>query len=293
MKKFLVLLCAYNGEKFLREQLDSILSQEGVEVAIKVADDCSTDGTLEILREYAEKYDCFTYAVNEKNKFFCYNFLDLIFSVKDTDYDYYALSDQDDVWLPQKLARAAELIDAQGDTPKGTMYCSNLIVADGELNRLGMMEERKKLKIDRYTAAFHNVATGCTIVFDRKFLAQCTKHYPTGLALHDYWLYLLAMYTANFVYDREGYILYRQHGANLIGSKKTGHKKGVYALLPCVREIISLYGSEIGKEDLKTLILARDAKKKFSYKLKIIFSTKYYRSNGLRFRVGVLLGRRK
>ncbi len=297
MKRCLVLLCTYNGEKYLREQLDSILSQKDIEVAVKAADDRSTDGTKEILKEYAEKFPAFTYSVNEKNKGFCYNFLDLIFSVKDTDYDYYALSDQDDVWLPEKLKRAAEQIESKGETQKGTLYCSNLLVTDEKLTPLHRMEE-KFPKVNRYSASFFNIATGCTIVFDKKFLLQSTKHYPSDLQLHDDWLFLLAMYTADFIYDFEGHdIYYRQHAENLIGSgdKKTKEKKGkVYWGWPCVKEIIALYGDEISKKNLKILIRTRDYRKKFSCRLKIIFSTKYYRSRfGIRFRIGILLGRQK
>lgn len=293
MKRCLVLLCTYNGEKYLRKQLDSILRQEGVEVTVKAADDRSTDGTAEILKEYAEKYPSFTYSVNEKNKGFCYNFLDLIFSVKDTDYDYYALSDQDDVWLPEKLKRAAEQIELKGETPKGTLYCSNLIVTDENLNRIRMMEERNNPKDNRYTAAFSNIATGCTIVFDKKFLSLCTKHYPSDLQLHDYWLYLLATYVADFIYDREGYICYRQHAESLIGCGDKPKSK-VYWGWPCVKQIIALYGDEICKKDMKTLLLARDYHKKFSCRLKIIFSTKYYRSRfGFRFRLEILRGKER
>ena len=80
-KKCLVLLCTYNGEQYLRCQLDSVLSQTGVETHIRCADVRSTDGTVAILEEYRERYpDRFAYTVNEQNKRFTYNFLDLFFS---------------------------------------------------------------------------------------------------------------------------------------------------------------------------------------------------------------------
>ena len=82
MPTCLVLMCTYNGERFLREQIDSILAQRGVEVFIKAADDRSSDGTVQILEEYRSRNANFDYYVNSVNKNFTYNFIDLLFSVR-------------------------------------------------------------------------------------------------------------------------------------------------------------------------------------------------------------------
>lgn len=274
----------YNGEKYLREQLDSILSQKGVDVFVKVSDDCSTDTTPEILSEYKNKYDNFEFSVNDTNKNFTYNFLDLFFSVEDDDYDYYAFSDQDDVWLPEKLYKAVEIIEnKQMDNPNGILYCSNLYVVNEKLERIRMQEDESIEKCNKNNFMFENIATGCTVVFDRTFKVHAQKYYPQGIRLHDYWLFLIAAYTANYVYDRNAYILYRQHGTNQIGSNKKkwtlgnikkffGYKGGQSKL---AEQLIEGYGDEIDRDYYNDLIYLRDYKKKFKYKRKLCFGKKH------------------
>lgn len=281
MKSCLVLMCTYNGERYLREQLDSILAQRDVAVSIKIADDRSTDSTVELLREYAQKYPNIEYSVNEKNKRFTYNFLDMLFSVKDTEYDFYAFSDQDDVWLPEKLSRAIGKLEERSDSPHGVLYCSNLIVTDEKLNQIRMMEnDGSVLNCNKNTVACQNIATGCTVVFDRSFLAQCTKHYPTGITLHDYWVLLIAAFTANYIYDYNGYIYYRQHSSNQIGSNGGGAERW-YSLLPCIEAFLTLFGEEIGEKDRKILETVKNYRKNFFCKCKLLFSRRFTRYRGL------------
>lgn len=274
----------YNGERFLREQIDSILVQKGVEIFLKVADDRSTDKTVEILREYAEKYPNVSYSVNETNKNFTYNFIDLFFSCKnDAEYDYYAFSDQDDIWLEDKIIRAIEKIEEKEETQNGTVYCSNLVVVDGELNKLSMQEDETIFKTSPKTYFYENIATGCTMVFCRKFFEHATKYYPESIRLHDYWLFLIAVYTADYVYDFDGYILYRQHGNNQIGTnkgklslakvKKAFKTKGNNVRL--ITELFSGFSGDIKEIYRQDLIMIRDYKKSIKKRFKFAFSRKY------------------
>lgn len=278
----------YNGEKYIREQLDSILSQKDVDVFIKVTDDCSTDSTQEILREYKNKYQNFDFFVNEVNKNFTYNFLDLFFSIKNDDYDYYAFSDQDDVWLPEKLSKAISAIENKlTDNPNGILYCSNLFVVNENLEYIRMQEDESIEKCNKNNFMFENIATGCTVVFDRAFKRHAQKYYPNDIKLHDYWLFLIAAYTANYIYDKNAYILYRQHGTNQIGSNKKkwtlanirkffGYK-GVQSKL--VEQLIEGYADEIDRDYYQDLIYLRDYKKKFGYKKKLCFGKKHKKRN--------------
>ena len=280
MKKCLVLLSTYNGEKYVREQIDSILAQQGVDVYIKASDDCSKDGTVIILEEYKNNYPNFDYTVNVTNKNFTYNFLDLFFAEATDDYDYFAFSDQDDFWLPEKLSKAIQKIEAaEPQKDNGVLYCSNLIVADEHLNKVGMQEDESIYKCNKNNFIFENIATGCTIVFDKKFKNHALKYYPQNIKLHDYWLFLIAAYTADYVYDFDGYILYRQHSANQIGSnkkkwtwsnfKKFFKYKGGQSKL--AEQLIFGYEKEITDEqDLENIRLLRDYKRKAGAKLKLL-----------------------
>ena len=302
MKKCLVLLGTYNGEKYLREQIDSILAQQDVEVYIKASDDCSTDGTALILEEYKTNFPNFDYSVNKENKNFTYNFLDLFFSEATDEYDYFAFSDQDDFWLPDKLINAINKIElCDNEKQKGVLYCSNLIVADENLNKLGMQEDESIYKCNKNNFIFENIATGCTIVFDKTFKNQALKYYPVNIRLHDYWLFLIAAYTADYIYDFDGYILYRQHSSNQIGSnkkkwtwsnfKKFFKYKGDQSKL--AEQLLIGYESEITDEqDLENIRLVRDYKRKFGSKLKLLFKKRFKkRKNNLILKIKILFNK--
>ena len=224
--KVLVIMSTYNGEKFLKEQIDSILAQSDVDVTLHVFDDCSKDKTQEIVKEYEKKHKNVVLHVNEKNKNFTYNFIDGLFTFKDEQgYNYYAFADQDDFWVNNKLISAIKKIQEVG---KCTMYSANLKIVNQKLEYAGnnMMDANYKNK--HYDVVCKNIVTGCTIVFDNDFKNLATEKYPENIYLHDYWLALIANYTqgAHFVYDAcPDYILYRQHGNNMIGENKNLAKK--------------------------------------------------------------------
>ena len=160
MKKVLVLLSTYNGEKYLREQLDSVLSQEGVDVSLLIRDDGSKDGTLNILKEYSVKDN-----VNYYEGVNCgpsESFHDLMRHAK--GYDYYAFCDQDDVWNNDKLITAVRLLEEKKqDLP--LLYCSNLNVVDEHLNYCRLCHSEKYDLSNKYLGLVDFFAVGCTEVF--------------------------------------------------------------------------------------------------------------------------------
>ena len=284
MKKCLVLLCTYNGEKYLRAQIDSVIAQEGVDVFIKVSDDISNDNTIAILDEYIAKGAPLSYSINDKNKMFTYNFIDLLFANKNEEYDYYAFSDQDDVWLPNKLISAIKKIEELKENEKGTLYCSNLILVDKDLNKIGMMEDESIItKTNKNTYLFENIATGCTVVFNHKFMKHATKYYPEGIHYHDYWVFMIAVYTAQYVYDFNAYINYRQHESNLVGEnngksikalwKKWKQSDGHQSVL--AKQLLIGFKDDIDPEQLENITKLATYQKKFKYKMSFIFNKKY------------------
>lgn len=283
----LVLMATYNGEKYLECQIDSILNQKDVNVYLYIADDCSTDSTINILDEYKSKYDNIDYYVNEHNKKFTYNFIDLIFNSKklNINYDYYALADQDDYWEDNKIIEAIKKIYSN----EPTLYCSNLKVVDEKLNFLRMMVPDnflKKGKLNYNTYIFQNIGTGCTMVFNSTFYERIIMYYPKDIYLHDYWLMLVAAYTANIVYDYNGYIQYRQHGNNQLGATNGFFYKilQIFSLKKqpnahLCEELLVGYKNFIFEDKIKPVIYMANYKKKINYKLKLIFEYKYKRRN--------------
>lgn len=254
--KVLVIMSTYNGEKYLREQVDSILAQEQVDVYLHVTDDCSKDNTVSIIKEYQAKHKNVSLHVNEKNKHFTYNFLDALFRFKESsEYDFYAFADQDDYWMSNKLISAIKKINRTG---KCTMYCSNLTLVDENLKSLGKNMMPIDYKQQYWDTICGNIATGCTILMDNEFKNLATKHYPENIYLHDYWLAIIANYCeqANFIYDTNPeYILYRQHSNNQIGMRKNFIRRVlrlIFTKIPNIKKTRNLMNSfyELYKEDL-------------------------------------------
>lgn len=253
MKKILVLMATYNGEKYVAQQIDSILAQKDVATDIIISDDCSSDGTVEILKQYHEIYgDRVKYSINEKNKNFTYNFLDMIFSCPD-DYEYYSLSDQDDVWLEDKLISA---VNAIGERTNPFLYMSALNVTDENLNIITYMNYKNENNpsFDKFKMADGNLCTGCTAVFNRALLYKIREHYPENLHFHDYWIFLIANLVkgCESYFDDNSHILYRQHGNNMVGleydnnsqNKTSAAKiKGLFARKPIVGNILNVFYS--------------------------------------------------
>ena len=277
LPRVLVFLSTYNGEKYLREQIDSIFNQKDVEVSILVSDDLSEDKTVEILEEYSKTKNL-KYRVNKTNKNFTYNFLDMIYENADADFDYFALADQDDFWMEDKLVSGIKKLESENKH----FYCSNLSVVDVNLSNPHLMN-KFKIKNHRHCPyILENICTGCTAIFDKDFMKQLSKHYPEGIYLHDYWLLLVAVFTSNFVYDETPHILYRQHGSNLIGSEKDGlseyYKKFSNSKSyrhQLVSELIKGYGTEINERDLKDLNSFLVYRKNIFKKLGIFFSIRW------------------
>lgn len=223
MPKVMVLMSTYNGEKYLKTQLDSVLNQEGVDVQILVRDDGSTDGTLDILQEYA-KQGKLTYYTGPNLKP-AKSFMDLI--RKASQADYYAFADQDDYWLPGKLARAVEKLGSFSDPQRPSLYYSRTILVDKDLKPYpdNLQKYRKFLTFTQ--SVISSQATGCTFVFNAALVHLARQYKPEFQLMHDAWLFLICLGVGgNVFFDEQSFIYYRQHENNVIG----GCKKSSYAL---------------------------------------------------------------
>lgn len=215
-----VLMSTYNGEKYIREQIDSILSQIKVNVTLFIRDDGSTDSTVKIITQYTEKYSNIKLWVGE-NIGVGNSFMQLLYSLTD-EFDYYAFSDQDDIWLNEKLERAIEKI-SKNTVP--TLYVSNQILVDKNGRKLGMRYVQKP-DLSYMQTLSNNKATGCTMLWNKALNDRLTdiNARPSKILLdnriHDVWISAVAGLIGEIVYDQNGYILYRQHENNVVGVKK-------------------------------------------------------------------------
>lgn len=228
MFKVAVVMSTYNGEKYLREQLDSILSQKGVELTLYVRDDGSSDGTENILNEYAGKHDNihvdFAQNVGVGN-----SFMNALYAVPD-NYDYYAFADQDDIWCEDKLYEATKLLKESGKY----LYGSNQECVDKDGKSLGLRyDENSKIHLTPESILSVNTIAGCTMVLTDgfyKILTDDNKRPEPSLLnnrIHDVWLAMIASVYDGIVYDNRSFIKYRQHENNVVGASKDGFVKGL------------------------------------------------------------------
>lgn len=209
--KICVLLSTYNGERYLEEQLESLVRQENVDVSILVRDDGSTDRTCEILSKWQNKGLLTWYRGG--NKGFAMSFMDLLYN--SGDYDYYAFCDQDDIWLPEKLETAIKHLSAIQHPNK--LYCSDAFYYKNGEN-YGLIKKNIP-NYNIYTCLVQNIAPGCTMVFSRGLRNLLSSRKPSFIIAHDYWIYQVALILGKVYYDSNSYILYRQHDNNQIGAK--------------------------------------------------------------------------
>ena len=298
LPKIAVIMSTYNGEKFLKEQIDSILVQKDVDLTLYIFDDVSKDNTVNIIKEYMKKHKNIVLNVNKKNKNFTYNFLDALFSFKENNkYDYYAFADQDDFWLEDKLITAINQIKEKGEC---TLYCSNLKAVDEKLQYLGKNSKPKNYIFHWHDQITSNLTTGCTVVFDNIFKRLATKHYPEGLVYHDCWVGLIANYCkgAHYILDMNpDHILYRQHGSQASGgvaSELTFKEriklflKGHQINFDLIRLFLNNYYNEINEND-KIIIEKFLRYKKLSNKIYLLKHMK--RSKPFKHKIKLLLNR--
>ncbi len=210
--KIQVFLSTYNGEKYIKEQIISLISQECVEVSILVRDDGSTDNTCRILSELSEQGLIKFYP--GKNVGYAKSFLDLV--RQECSADYYAFCDQDDVWLPDKLISAVKKIKRNGISCSGKpiLYASSLQRVDENLKFLEL-QSFKNLKLTLGAEFTRHRLAGCTFVFNEELRNLLKKSTDDLICSHDRLATILTLACdGKLFFDTVSYILFRRHGTN-------------------------------------------------------------------------------
>ena len=217
-------MATYNGERYLSQQIDSLLNQTYNDFTIYISDDHSTDGTFDILKSYSEKYpDKIKVSQNETNSGNAkYNFMNMMIDHKD---DYIMLCDQDDIWKEDKveksLAKIRSMEDEYGNCSPILIH-TDLIVVDKDLNVINPSFRGMTFKKDYSSLSdiiAQNIVTGCTVMYN-KALADMINDVPKFFIMHDWWLAILVSAMGKIGYISNGTIFYRQHGFNVLGAKE-------------------------------------------------------------------------
>ncbi|MCM1235412.1 MAG: glycosyltransferase family 2 protein [Ruminococcus flavefaciens] len=233
MDKVVILLCTYNGEKYIQEQLDSILKQTYCEWICYIHDDNSTDSTPKILEDYMNNYPDRFKLLNYQNTKHgaSENFMSLLkFASINCSEKYYMLCDQDDSWLPEKIEKSVRAMeDDESFSGIKLVYCDQFvtneklkIIVDSTHKLVG-----KSLKDDNFTRIiFRNTAAGCCMLFNKDLLnliAQLRDN--ENIVMHDWWIMLVASYVGKVFFLNEPLMLYRQHDDNTVGVDSNNWKK--------------------------------------------------------------------
>lgn len=299
MSSVQVLMSTYNGEKYLREQIDSILTQKDVDVHLTVRDDGSSDKTLDILQKYADAGKITL--LNGENIGYKKSFLLLLDNAEQADY--YAFADQDDVWDQDKLISAVDMMKLKNNEIP-ILYNGNARLVDRNL--FFICDENKNPKISLGSTFVKNFATGCTVVFNnalRNVIKQCNPKYISG---HDSWLCRSCIAVGGVVlFDNIPHISYRQHSANTIGSSSISKMAKIkfrinrilndksHSRRRTAKELLLCYSELISAEDAELLNLISSYNEIPWGKFKLIANKQLTcgkLSDDILFRIAVLIG---
>ena len=263
-----IVLCTYDGASYLREQLDSLIDQTFTDWHCYVFDDCSTDGTQNILLEYVGRFpQRFTLAVNkERSGSAAKNFISATENVFGSEeFDLLCYCDQDDVWDENKLAILEQKFH-NVDSKRPLLVFSDLSVVDDHLNELhpsfidrisvgGYVKhiQRRLIQID-------NIVPGCALVCNRALLESAVP-FSTHTMMHDWWLVLVALKKGSIVFVPEKLIQYRQHAENTVGARALNTPAKIRRTIPVITKFSQIYKmvKELYPEESRGSLLRRYA----------------------------------
>ena len=307
MNRVLVLLATYNGSKYIRQMIDSVLTQDYNALHIVLSDDGSSDGTVEILEEYACKYPnkITHYRSGQRFGNAQDHFMHLLCQFHDTPYIMFC--DQDDYWHPDKVRKTLNKMQEVEESGKPAMVHTDLRVVDGNLALMdASFMHFSKLQGDRLALnqlLVQNVVTGCTMMLNRKLAILATENIPTGsIAMHDWWIALLAATCGTVGYLDESTIDYRQHGNNSVGAKSARSLSQILNKLHnnkirtrminsfCQAEtFLACFDSALSPQDAAVIRAYADLKNANWLQRKFAYATHHFWMDGLLKKVGQFL----
>jgi glycosyltransferase involved in cell wall biosynthesis len=266
-----ILLATYNGDRFLRAQIDSILNQTYPALRILARDDGSRDDTPQILAEYAaqhpDRFHIITGPPTGNPKF---NFVRLL---EASTANYVAFSDQDDVWLPEKIAlsmSAMQTLEAKHPPATPLVVFTDLQIVTADLQmRQPSFWAHQPIKPDAIHSLrrviMQNTITGNTALLNRS-LATLTQSIPSTVHMHDWWVAVLAAAFGDATPIHQQLVLYRQHDANVLGASSTSavqNKTGRYqhradrlaaweTAADMARALLEAYGEKLSPSQRRT-----------------------------------------
>ena len=302
MIKIAVLMSTYNGGEYLMDQIDSIINQSGdFELSLIVRDDGSTDNTQEILNKYSQQQLLHWYQGNNIQP--AKSFLELV--INNPGYDFYAFSDQDDWWMPDKIINEINLL-SKYKIP-AIVYTNGEIV-DSNLNTIGRNIYKHIPIVNFQTVMINAGVQGCSMLWNKEMQEIMTKGgMPNVAIMHDSYLARVCLAVGGIIcYIHNPLLKYRQHNKNVMGIKsskvdvlkdriKQIITKDKISISSQAEEIYRIYNSYISNEKMKFIKEVINYKNSLRTKIEIINNRNiYYVSKNMEItmKLKILLGNR-
>lgn len=283
--KVIICMSTYNGEKYVTEQIESLLNQTYSNIEIYVRDDGSKDNTIKILEEYEKQNKI--HFIKGKNVGVVNSFNECLKEAYDNA-DYFAYCDQDDRWHENKIEKAVSKLKIEKQELP-LLYFSEFNYCDENLNFVN------KSNINKKGASFENsivecISFGIVEVFNKKLAEKILKSGTDNICFHDWWAYIIAAGLGKVVYDNEATVEYRRTGSNVSPSGKAGIQLQIYRIkkfifgkyFKNIREQINKYKNlfyEELKQENKKIIDLFSLKYSFIKSIQKLFYTKMFRQN--------------
>ena len=210
------MMSTYNGENHLKEQIDSILNQKTEhEVLLRIRDDGSKDGTCKIIKEYMKANPNTIELIKGSNVGYNASFFSLIQNAE--GFDYYSISDQDDVWIENKLQSACDAIDKIADDIP-VLYASTSYLVHDDLVPYGMTRKKER-ELLMYNTIIQNICPGHTQVMNNRLIHLLKEDIDISkIYVYDSWITNVANLYGKIVFDNNPHTYYRQYEGNQLGS---------------------------------------------------------------------------
>lgn len=278
-----VLLATRNGAPFLEPQLRSLLGQTYRNWVLYWRDDGSCDSTRQLVAEFAAELGpgrCIT-VPGQQRIGTAQSFMTLLRAAHADGFAIVAFADQDDVWLPEKLARGvAALLAVSAEAP--ALYCARQLLVDASLQRMAVSFPVRRPP--GFPAALtQNIATGCTIMLNRPASALLAGSQAPEACMHDWWCYLVVAASGGLILaDREPVVLYRQHDHNLIGAAASRTRRALAALRRGPGAFMSVFRQNVAALEAQPGLLTPPARQQLTRIARALQARPWHRIGTLR-----------
>jgi len=305
MENVAIIMCTYNGEKYIAEQIESIMNNTYKDFVLHICDDCSIDKTIAIAEKYREFYPSkIIIHENKENMKVVKNFL---YWTKAIDAKYYMFCDQDDYWKPEKIKKSLDIIknaELKAGNNMAIAAFSDAEIVDEKLDLLyPSFQKNERLNSEALSfeqILMENKLLGCSVIFN-KSTKDYLKDYSSEIRMHDWWIGLIASAFGKVIYIDEPLLKYRQHGNNAVGSislwkyvlqnvnNLDNQRQMLYAIFKQGSFFLNQYNDLLDKDRVEYLNIFSTIEEQSFFMRKYLFVKNKYRKTGLIKNIGMFL----